>query len=96
MSAIDWPTPGSVWVDGTGRTLHVTAVQPKSRIGRHVVGYLDLVGSQRDYACDLPTFDLVWRERCVSAQGEEADYRPRQAYANGLPTGRTGTKGAAK
>lgn len=81
-AAISWPSIGSTWVDATGRTLHVTDVQPGSRLGRHVIGTIN----REAYACDLPTFDAVWRERRVA---EESEFqRPRQQYVGGKPSGR--------
>jgi hypothetical protein len=84
VSAIEWPPVGSQWVDATGRTLHVTAVQPESRIGRHVVGELLLGERRQAYACDLPTFDAVWRERRLWAGEDGGDHRPRQALGRDL------------
>ena len=86
-----WPEVGSTWVDGIGRTLRVTAVQPGSRLGRHVVGQLLLGDGSRDYACDLPTFDALWRDRrVVEGDGEHmpALGAAKQSYVNGVPTRR--------
>jgi hypothetical protein len=85
---IEFPTIGSVWTDSTGRTLRVDDVQPKSRLGRHVVGCLLLGNRTEPYACDLPTFELVWRERKVCEAGGEF-LTTRQAYADGLPVRRS-------
>lgn len=74
--AITYPTPGSVYVDDTGRTLHVVSVNPGDRAERHVVGYLALGERKQDYACSIQTFDVVWSERRVSAPGEQVSLVP--------------------
>ena len=77
MSAITWPTVGSRYVDSTGRTLRVTQVEPGSRQERHVQG--EVLG--RPYACDLRTFDVVWRAGALDEAGVLLALPPEQPIA---------------
>lgn len=65
QESIHWPTPGSRYVDDTGRTLVVRAVDPKSKQERHVQG--EVLG--RPYACDMRTFDAVWLPGALDEAG---------------------------
>lgn len=73
MSTITWPTVGSTWVDSTARTFVVTEIDPRSKPERHVQGYLALGSRRVDYACDLRTFDVVWRPGPVTPTAEGGD-----------------------
>lgn len=68
-----WPTVGSTWVDTAGRTFVVTETDPRSKPERHVQGYLALGSRRVDYACDLRTFDVVWRPGPVTPTAEGGD-----------------------
>lgn len=85
--AITWPTIGSRYVDSEGRTLVVRAVDPKSKQERHVQG--EVLG--RPYACDLRTFDVVWRAGALDEAGvllrvPQAQVAVSDAYAPPKPT----------
>lgn len=60
----DHPIVGTQYSDYTGRTLRVIAIQPRDRLGRHVVGKLKTPGKDpENYATTLDVFHAVWVKR---------------------------------
>lgn len=55
---VAWPSPGTWFIDAHGRSLMITAIDPESRIERHIIGTLS-DGSA--YACSRIVFDATWK-----------------------------------
>lgn len=58
------PKVGSVWTDDEGRILSVQSINLNDRLGRQIVGTLQ-VGETLfpSYSCDLLIWADVWRDR---------------------------------
>lgn len=66
------PFIGSTWTDHDNRTLTVTAVNVGDTAGREVLGTVLYPDSpiDEDYACTLPTWADIWRDKVPAANPE--------------------------
>lgn len=85
----EMPAIGSAWADvkHPDRLLLVTEVDPKSTLGRHVVGITSVHGmNQQPYACQMDVFLAVWKKSCYcGGAGTYTAYNCGEAFDANCP-----------